>query len=209
MNRNNFRTASLVTATLLFGLVIKAGAARADDSPRPGERSRGAVSGLITRQALDDATIIAIFDAANTADIETGNLAASRGATAEVREFGRMLSRDHSQVRQLGRDLAARLRVTPTPPADKSSAAAHAEAMKRLTALRGTAFDEAFLQHEVAFHQAVIDAVSTTLMPAIQNKELKELVAKVAPAFEAHRLAAKALNDKLHNGRTPPSRDRD
>ena len=57
-------------------------------------------------QALDDPTIVAIFDAANTADIETGTLAAERGASKEVRDFGSMLVRDHKQVRQLGRDLA-------------------------------------------------------------------------------------------------------
>ena len=35
--------------------------------------------------------------------------------------------------------------------------------------LVGAAFDHAFLQHEVAFHRSVIDAVSTTLLPAIRN----------------------------------------
>ena len=57
---------------------------------------------------LDDPTIVAIFDAANTADIETGTLAAERGQAKEVREFGEMLARDHKAVRQLGRDLESR-----------------------------------------------------------------------------------------------------
>jgi putative membrane protein len=35
--------------------------------------------------------------------------------------------------------------------------------------------------------------VTTTLLPAIKNAELKELVTKVAPAFEAHRAAAENL----------------
>ncbi|MGH7534953.1 MAG: hypothetical protein ACREMG_05150, partial [Gemmatimonadales bacterium] len=38
--------------------------------------------------ALDDATIVAIFDGANTADIETGKLAAKRGTSQQVRDFG-------------------------------------------------------------------------------------------------------------------------
>src|SRR5688500_15146498 len=65
---------------------------------------------------LDDPTIVAIFDAANTADMETGALAEKRGSSKEIREFGAMLVRDHRMVRQQGRDLAAKLRVTPTPP---------------------------------------------------------------------------------------------
>jgi putative membrane protein len=146
---------------------------------------------------LNDPTIVAIFDAANTADVETGQLAAERGHSQAVRDFGAMLVRDHKTVRQQGRDLAHRLGVTPTPPADDASAKAHAETMATLRAKRGAEFDKAFLDHEVAFHQGVIDAVKTTLLPAIQNAELKALVVTVAPAFEAHRVAAANLRQKL------------
>lgn len=151
---------------------------------------------------LDDATIVAIFDAANTADIETGQLAAERGASKEVRDFGEMLVNAHRQVRQQGRDLAAKLGVTPTPPRDGASATAHAAAITRLRALEGAAFDRAFLQHEVAFHKAVLDAVRTTLLPAIQNGELRELVVKVAPAFEAHMVGAQNIERRLAGGPT-------
>jgi putative membrane protein len=145
---------------------------------------------------LDDATIVAIFDAANTADIETGELAGQKGSTKEIRDFGAMLARDHKQVRQQGRDLAKKLGVTPRPPADSSSAKAHAKAMADLRAKSGAEFDKAFLAHEVAFHKAVIDAVTTTLLPAIKNAELKELVTKVAPAFQAHMVAAQNLQSR-------------
>lgn len=144
-------------------------------------------------QGPDDPTIVAIFDAANTADIETGQLAAQRGGTEKIRAFGAMLANDHAQVRQLGRDLAKKLGVTPTPPKDRASADAHAAAMKRLRALSGKAFDRAFLEHEIAFHGAVVDAVTTTLLPAIDNAELKALVEKVAPAFVAHQKTAEKL----------------
>jgi putative membrane protein len=153
--------------------------------------------GIQATAALDDPTIVAIFDAANTADVETGELAAKKGSSKEVRDFGAMLARDHRMVRQQGRDLAAKLNVTPTPPADDASAKAHAKAMKDLSSLSGTAFDKAFLAHEVAFHKAVIDAVTTTLLPAIQNAELKDLVVKIAPAFQAHMLAAESLGRKI------------
>ena len=156
-----------------------------------------ALAGATARQALDDATIVAIFDAANTADIETGQLAAERGHSKEVRDFAAMLVRDHKMVRQQGRDLAARLGVTPTPPKNDASAREHAAAMQRLGALKGAAFDHAFLQHEAAFHKAVIDAVQTTLLPAIKNAEVKQLVVTVAPAFQAHMIAAQNLDKQL------------
>ena len=147
--------------------------------------------------ALDDPTIVAIFDAANTADIETGLVAVERGHSKEVRAFGEMLARDHEHVRQVGRDLATKLGVTPTPPKDDAAATAHAEAMATLHSKSGPDFDRAFLQHEAAFHKSVIDAVSSTLLPAIHNEELRALVVKVTPAFEAHMLAAQGLQKQL------------
>ena len=114
------------------------------------------------------------------ADIATGGLAEKRGSTDKVRQFGAMLVHDHTTVRQQGRDLAAKLHVTPTPPKDDQGAKDHAAAMKRLQALKGPEFDRAFLEHEVAFHQAVIDAMKTTL----------------APAFEAHMMAAQRMLDE-------------
>jgi putative membrane protein len=110
-----------------------------------------------------------------------------------VREFGKMLVRDHKNVRSQGRELAKSLNVTPTPPSDFPLAKAHAEAMRSLQGQRGSAFDRAFLQHEVDFHNAVIDAVTKTLLPAIQNAQVKDLVTTVAPAFVAHRDAAQNL----------------
>jgi putative membrane protein len=145
---------------------------------------------------LDDPTIIAIFDAANSWDMETGALAAKKGTTKEVRDFGAMLERDHEAVRQQGRDLVKKLGVHPTPPKDFALAKDHAAAMKSLRSKTGKAFDRSFLEHEVAFHKAVIDALNTTLLPALKNEEARALVTKVAPAFQAHMAAAQNLLDK-------------
>ena len=146
---------------------------------------------------LDDPTIVAIFDAANTYDMETGALAVKKGQSRDVRDFGGMLVRDHRNVRAQGRELAKSLNVTPTPPKDFALAKAHVAAMRSLRGVRGKAFDRAFLQHEVDFHNAVIDAISKTLLPAIQNAQVKDLVTRVAPAFGAHRDRAQMLLDGL------------
>jgi putative membrane protein len=151
----------------------------------------------IRQPALDDATIMAIFDNANTADIETGKLAGQRGHTNEVRQFGAMLARDHQMVRQQGRDLALKLGIIPTPPSGEQSAQDHAAAMRRLSGLQGREFDSAFLQHEVLFHETTIAAIENTLLPAITNEELRAMVVKVAPAFKAHLDIARNLGIQL------------
>jgi putative membrane protein len=147
--------------------------------------------------AIDDAAIVGIFDIANTWDIATGTLASTKGATKEVKDFGAMLARDHKVVQDSGRALAAKLKVTPTPvAADFPLKVQHESAMKKLEGLSGAAFDQAFLEHEVAYHKAVIDALNKSLVPAIKSAELKALVLKVAPAFVAHQVAAEQLLKK-------------
>lgn len=188
MSTPRVRTRSIAHAAVIAALVV-GGTTLA--SVRAGSL------GATPRAALDDPTIVAIFDAANTWDIETGSLAEKKGTTKDIREFGKMLVHDHTMVRQQGRDLAKKLGVTPTPPKDFAMAKDHEAAMKTLRAAKGKDFDRAFLQHEVSFHKAVIDAVNTTLMPAIQNQELKALVTRVAPAFQAHMMAAQQKLDGL------------
>ena len=156
-----------------------------------------AANARVGRAAIDDPTIAAIFDAANTWDIETSDIAVKKGTTKEVRDLAAMFSRDHKAVRQQGRDLVKKLHVTPTPPKDFALATDHAQAMKTLESTSGKEFDRAFLTHEVAFHKAVIDAINGTLLPATQNAELKDLQVKVGPAFQAHMLAAQRLLDGM------------
>jgi putative membrane protein len=148
--------------------------------------------------ALDDPTIVAIFDAANTWDMETSQVALKKSRNKEVRRFASMMVHDHRAVRQLGRDLAHKLHVTPTPPGKEFALYQdHESAMKSLHATKGKGFDRAYIDHEVTFHQAVIDAVTNQLLPATKNAELKALEEKVAPNFQAHLAAGKQVQQKL------------
>ena len=147
--------------------------------------------------ALDDPTIVAIFDAANTYDIETGQLALQKSHTKAVRDLARQFMSDHKALRQQGRELAKKLSVTPTPPKQLDLATAHAKAMKELRSKSGTEFDRAYADQEVQYHQAVLDAINGTLLPAIQNAELKAFVEKAGPAFQGHLEAVKRLQKTL------------
>ena len=159
--------------------------------------SAGRASAQAPAPKLDDPTIVAIFDNANTWDIATGSLGAKKGTTKEIRDFGAQLERDHTAVRKQGRDLATKLGVkVPALPKDFAMKKDHDAAMKNLEGLSGKAFDKAFLQHEVDYHKAVIAAMNTTLLPALQNQQVKDLVIKVAPAFKAHQDMAQNLLDK-------------
>jgi putative membrane protein len=51
---------------------------------------------------------------------------------------------------------------------------------------KGDAFDKVYVDQEVDYHQAVLNALDKTLVPNASNAELKALLVKVRPAFVAH-----------------------
>jgi putative membrane protein len=145
-------------------------------------------------QSVNDAQIASIVVTANQVDIDAGKLAASRSTNGEVKAFARLMVTDHTGVNKSATDLAARLKVTPQDnPTSQSLKADGEKNLAHLKTLKGAAFDKAYIDHEVAYHQQVIDALDKTLIPGATNEELKALLVKVRPAFVAHLEHAKRL----------------
>jgi len=134
----------------------------------------------------DDTALLATYDQVNSADIETAELGAINGHSAKVRALAVMVLRDHAGVRQMARDIAAAAGVTYDLPANADMLADHKAAIARLSALQGTAFDAAYLQHESTFHTAAIDAVKQVLIPTAETSEFRDHLEAVLPAFEHH-----------------------
>ena len=121
-------------------------------------------------------------------------LAASRSTSDEVKTFAQLMVTDHTGVNKSATDLAAKLKVTPQDnPTSQSLKADGEKSLAHLKTLKGAAFDKAYVDHEVAYHQQVIDALDKTLIPGATNEELKALLVKVRPAFVAHLEHAKRL----------------
>ena len=145
-----------------------------------------------------DPQIAHIVVTANQVDIDAGKLAEQKGSSKEVRDFGKMMVTDHSGVNKQAVELVTKLKVKPEDnPTSQSLKSGGAENVKKLEGLKGAAFDKAYIDHEVAYHQQVLDAVDKTLIPNAKNEELKALIVKVRPAFVAHLEHAKQIQSKL------------
>jgi putative membrane protein len=145
-------------------------------------------------QPVNDAQIASIVVTANTVDIDAGRLAATRATSAEIKKFGQLMVTDHTGVNKSATALVAKLGVTPEDnPTSKSLKAEGEKNVAHLKTLKGAAFDGAYVDHEVTYHQQVIDALDKTLIPGATNAELKALLVKVRPAFVAHLEHAKRL----------------
>jgi putative membrane protein len=149
-------------------------------------------------KAPNDAQIAAIVVTANQVDIDAGKLAASKASSTQVKEFAQRMVTDHTGVNKSASELVTKLHVTPELNATSASLKKGGDVnMAALHKLSGTAFDRAYVDHEVTYHQAVLDAVDQTLIPSAQNAELKALLIKVRPAFVAHLEHAKQLQSSL------------
>ena len=145
-----------------------------------------------------DPQIAAIVVTTSQVDIDADKLALSKAQSPDVKAFAQLMIDDHSGVNEAATELVQRLHVT--PEANSTSHSLQQGGDENLTALKalsGSAFDRAYLEHEVAYHQAVLDAVDTTLTPNAQHAELKALLVKVRPAFVAHLEHAKHLQSQI------------
>jgi len=149
-------------------------------------------------QAPNDAQIAHIVVTANQVDIDAGKLAQSKSKNKEVKDFGKQMVTDHGAVNKQAKDLAAKLKVKPEDnPTSQSLKKGGEDNVKSLKALKGDAFDKAYVDHEVVYHQAVLDAIDKTLIPNAKNAELKDLIVKVRPAFVGHLEHAKMMQSKM------------
>ncbi len=136
---------------------------------------------------LTDANIAAIVVGANNIDISAGKLAIERSSNTEVKKFAQTMITDHTAVLNAAVKLVTRLGVTPVNNelvAVLSKQSQDHEA--NLRTLTGAAFDKAYIDHEVAYHEAVIGVIESQLIPGAQNQELKDTLVSVLPAFKAH-----------------------
>ncbi len=149
-------------------------------------------------QGVDDAQIASIVVTANQVDVDAGKLAVSVSTSPDVKAFAQRMITDHLGVNKSATELVTKLNVTPQDnPTSQSLKAGGERNVATLKSLDGAKFDRAYIDHEVAYHEQVLDAVDKTLIPGAKNEELKALLVKVRPAFVAHLEHARHIQSTL------------
>jgi putative membrane protein len=144
-----------------------------------------------------DANIVALLDEANMADSANGSIAATKGTSSAVRDYGKTMMRDHHMLRAQGAALAKKLNITPQAPSDDPLAGpAQKETDNLNSTAKGKDFDKAYIDAEVDIHKAVLDA-ATKAGNQTQNTELKNLIQKAAPAIQGHLTRAESIQKNL------------
>jgi putative membrane protein len=203
-------TSRIHASALLAALMVVAasGCKKSDRSPSDtagalnapmSSNAAPASSTEVTREnaPLNDANIAAILNQANESDSARGVLAERKGTSTEVKSFGKLMVGEHHMLHKETDNLVKKLNLTPKlPVGDSSEAEAKAE-MDSLTAMpKGKAWDKAYIDYEVAYHQAVLET-ATKALGLTQSQQLKNLIQTAAPILQRHLDRAKAIQKKL------------
>jgi putative membrane protein len=151
-----------------------------------------------SKTKLTDPEVASIAVTANQIDISYAELAKTKSKDAEILKFAETMATDHKAVIDQAVALVTKLNVTPKDNAVSKQLQADAEkTRKSLASKSGAAFDKAYIDNEVAYHKAVISVLESRLIPESQNKELKDLLTNVMPAFKAHLSHAEMVQKKF------------
>ena len=143
---------------------------------------------------LSDAEVAFVAVTANQIDIDNARLAKEKSKDAAVLQFAETMANDHQAVIQQASALVKKLNVTPQDNAISQQLLADAaKTEKALKNKKGKDFDKAYIDNEVAYHKAVIAAVSGLLIPETENQELKDLLQNILPALNTHLQHAQML----------------
>jgi putative membrane protein len=185
---------------LLAAIVGLSGCAKTEDEAGDAALQDTAAAAAPAPAAPTDAEIAHIVVTANTIDIEAGELADEKADNDRVKAFGKQMVTDHTGVNKMASDLASKLGLTPADNATSRALDTAADAMTaKLEGLSGAEFDRAYIANEVAFHQQVLDAIDSTLLPNAQNAELRSLIEQVRPAIAGHLEMARQIEASLSN----------
>lgn len=145
-----------------------------------------------------DPQIAHIAYTAGVIDITAAKQALEKSGNKEVKAFAADMVRDHEAVNDKALALVKKLKVTPEDNDTSRTLSKNAAAkLKELAALKGAAFDKAYIDNEVAYHKAVDSALETLLIPSASNAELKSLLQTGLKIFQGHEQHAEHVAAEL------------
>jgi putative membrane protein len=150
---------------------------------------------------MNDLEIAHTAYTAGSLDIRYAHLALAISEDENVRNFAATMIRDHTGVNDAAVALIQELGVTPQDNG-LSQALVQGASDKRdeLAGLRGKAFDCAYAQNELGYHQVVNQTVENNFIPAVTVPQLEELLSEALVTFKVHEGHAEMMVANLNCG---------
>jgi putative membrane protein len=198
MSKNTLSGAMLVLA--MCGLIaFTLGTAAAGGTQNTNSNSSGGMnsnsghdmnhgSGAMT----GDAKFVMMAAMGGMAEVEMGRLAAQKGASDEVRQFGQRMVDDHTKANEQLMQVASSKGMTPPATLD----AKHQAEMQRLSAMSGAQFDKEYVKMMVKDHKKDVSEFQKEASRGA-DPDIKSFAATTLPTLQEHLQMIQRINDKV------------
>ena len=147
---------------------------------------------------LSDAEVAAVLRAANTGEVEQGELAMMQASNDDVVAYATRMVDEHTAANMRLADLVDAESIEPEENA--LSEQLTAETMNILAELEdesGMDFDLAYMEAQRTVHAQVLEIADEVLLPSTQNADLRAELQMLRPAVADHLADAEALLEEL------------
>lgn len=114
-------------------------------------------------------------------EVNLGKLAAEKGDSKEVKDFGSQMVKDHSKINDNLKEVAGKLGVTLPEKVN----AMHQAKIDKMEKMSGTAFDKAYVNGMVMAHEKDI-AEFEKAGKEVKNEDLKKFIDDSVPTMKEH-----------------------
>ena len=153
-------------------------------------------------QAADSKTFVNDLTIAGLAEVQLGKLAAERGSNPDVKAFGQMMVKDHTQAANELKPIAAELKVQQPAQLDQK----HKDLSDKLSKLQGNEFDREYINAMVSGHEEVAAKVrarvehktaSPDAAAGSGEQKLTQWATMVLPTVQKHLERAREIQKKV------------
>lgn len=150
----------------------------------------------VAAASMSENGVIGLLEHTHAADSALGLLAAVNGTSSEVKEFGRMILREHHALRKDVLELAEQQGLTPQSPSVAPDDAPADIRQSLDAATPGAAWDRAYMDYAIGMHQAAMENTARALA-ATRRPEVKQFIDKSVPILQKHLDKARSLRKSL------------
>ena len=156
---------------------------------------RDSVAGVAAGTMRED-HVIGLLQQTHAADSAIGVLASVKGTAPEVKDFGRMIVREHQALKKEALAVAQGLRFAPNNPPVPPDAPP-AEILANLqTAAPGMTWDLAYLEYAMAMHRSAMEN-SARALAATRSPDTRKFIERSVPILQKHLDKAASLHKTL------------
>jgi putative membrane protein len=154
-----------------------------------------------TAALVSDGAALGVMLDANMGEVQTGQVALTKSANADVRAFATQIIADHTGAiaRLQAISTSEQIAAEDSPQRTMVQAQA-ANSMTQLEQAAAAQFDVTFVAVQVMLHASVLQMLDSTLIPSTDNPQLKAELQMERNAVQMHLTHAQALQLQLGGG---------